>query len=354
MKIRTKLLAFLLPFVLASTILVATFLSFHWKREISSHYSINPNPTIATKSISNNQINEKLQNGYNLILISSISIVAIMALAIYSIANKISKPINKLSNAALSIAAGNYEENISLTKAPKEIGQLANTFNTMSQCLLENTNRLKEGNHLYLKNFQEKTTHMALQNYLLDKALENCSSDIVAIKPITIFSNKPTGYLLSFPKDTQDFLKISIERAENFGLDSFFDLITYSKNFLFKPFEKKDACKLTLNINLETTNVLINNQNFENPIFWSTKNNKIISASDKKILLEKGDYIILNLFDLEKNSVHKKFNLNSLITKVFSFFSEDGLTTCTSMLQKELIKQFQNCDIHLICFQILY
>ena len=64
-------------------------------------------------------------------------------MTVFLIADRISKPVRQLNQAALEIAAGEYETNIDV-KGPKEIVELAHTLNTMSECLVEHMSRLRE------------------------------------------------------------------------------------------------------------------------------------------------------------------------------------------------------------------
>ncbi len=67
------------------------------------------------------------------LLAASLSILIAFAL-IYRQSTKISKPINEINQAALDIAAGNFDERI-LVSSKDEIGQLASSFNFMADSL---------------------------------------------------------------------------------------------------------------------------------------------------------------------------------------------------------------------------
>lgn len=73
-----------------------------------------------------------------IMLILSAQVVAWLVAFIISIiiTRQITKPIKKMRNAARSIAAGNFNERIEITSTD-EIGELARTFNSMTQSLSE-------------------------------------------------------------------------------------------------------------------------------------------------------------------------------------------------------------------------
>ncbi|EKE08475.1 MAG: hypothetical protein ACD_17C00149G0003, partial [uncultured bacterium] len=220
MKIRTRLLLFLLPTLVCSIALVSILLSYNWYREIVEgfqtrlkaavittamlqpseetlkiirdrlevtdlyHVPLNtPNIDTIPKQLhitpiykakdgnkvmtgfapihdSNGHISglmaadinvslidNKFHESLYLILICAGVTILIVVATLFVIANKISIPVARLNNSALAIAAGQYGESIPV-RGPKEIVELANTLNTMSECLHENINRLKDNSFL--------------------------------------------------------------------------------------------------------------------------------------------------------------------------------------------------------------
>ncbi|MBN1792243.1 HAMP domain-containing protein [Candidatus Woesearchaeota archaeon] len=77
-------------------------------------------------------------------------IAAITALSIL-FSRRLTKPITKLRNAAVEIGKGNFESHIDI-KTEDEIGELANTFNSMVEALNASRKALEE----YNKNLEEK------------------------------------------------------------------------------------------------------------------------------------------------------------------------------------------------------
>ena len=117
-------------------------------------------------------IDKKFQESLLLIILCAGATIFIMVVTLFIIANKISRPVQKLNNSALAIAAGQYGESVQI-KGPKEIAELANTLSTMSECLHENINRLKENSLLRERMYGEYECAMLLQHQMLQKNIDN-------------------------------------------------------------------------------------------------------------------------------------------------------------------------------------
>ncbi|HEV7736583.1 MAG TPA: HAMP domain-containing protein, partial [Chlamydiales bacterium] len=80
---------------------------------------------------------KKFRENLSLVLFSGSFCLILLIVTLYVITGRIAIPMQKLNNSALAIAAGHYGESAPVG-GPKEIAELANTLNTMSECLLEN------------------------------------------------------------------------------------------------------------------------------------------------------------------------------------------------------------------------
>ncbi len=416
MKIRTRLLLFLLPTLITSIALISIFLSYKWYEEIVESFktrlksavvsvaAINPqedqlsriakelnlenlyfiplssipthlDPKEAHISSSNgkqitgyapifnaqgelqgvmaadvnvNLIEKKFQDSVILVVISAGLTIALMVATLYLIAGKLSRPIQRLNNSALAIAAGHYGESLSL-QGPKEITELANTLNTMSECLLENINRLKENSLLRERMYGEYECAMMLQHLMLQKNIDDCRSDAVAVKSLTLFSDSPRGLLLDFPKSERpDLFHIHIAEAEDDGFEGMYELLTQYKH-------SPEAHKQT-SLTFDRATSIFQSQGPHSPLFWSLDHKRYLEPRDSLIQLESGDFFFLFNEGLLRLFKGPKA-IQDLIAKVLKIFAQDGLETTASMLQKELSfaakrKELAE-DIHLLCFQIL-
>lgn len=273
--------------------------------------------------------------------------IILTVISLFAIANRISRPVQKLNNSALAIAAGQYGESIRV-KGPKEIVELANTLNTMSECLYENINRLKENSLLRERLYGEYECAMLLQHMMLQKNIDDCRSDAVAVKPITFFSPNPKGLLLDFPKRNGETFAIHMAEAEEEGFEGMYQLLTQYKQAKESP--------VYSSLLLDCTSSTFQIKGSHIPLFWSLDHKRFIEPAHGILKIESGDYLFL--FNEGLQSLYKgRKPLSELITKVLKVFASDGLETTAAMLQKELQfatkrKELQ-ADIHLLCFQIL-
>lgn len=268
--------------------------------------------------------------------------------ALYWIANRISRPVQKLNNSALAIAAGQYGESIRV-QGPKEIAELANTLNTMSECLHENINRLKENSLLREKMYGEYECSMLLAHLMLQKNIEDCRSDAIAVKPISAFSENPKGLLLDFPKsDLSHLFHIHLGEAEEAGFEGMYQLLIrykYTK-------EKRARSFLTL----DRKQSMLHWEGSQIPLAWSLKQGQWIEMNGQAMSVESGDFFFL--FNQGFASFYREpQKIADLLSRVLKIFSQDGLETTSVMLQKEigfaLRRKDLEEDLHLLCFQIL-
>lgn len=327
MKIRTRLLLFLLPALICNVTLVLALIAYHWIAE-SDH--------------------QKLPFSLLLIALGAILTLLLMVASLFIVANKISRPVQKLNNSALAIAAGQYGESIKV-RGPKEIVELANTLNTMSQCLYENINRLKENSLLRERLYGEYECAMLLQHMMLQKNIDDCRSDAVAIKSITFFSESPRGLLLDFPKqENPDFFQIHLAEAEEEGFEGMYQLLTQYK------LSKESQTHTSLLLDRSASTFQLKGPHI--PLFWSLDKRKLLEPSVDPIRVESGDYLFLfNQGLLRFLKGHKR--ISELLSKVLKVFASEGLETTSAMLHKELSfttkrKDLEE-DIHLLCFQVL-
>ena len=426
MKIRTRLLLFLLPTLTFSITLISSLLAYNWYREIAEGFQTrlksavvaaaalidpaklesganlqsiqnelaitnlyvipirsSPLPTIPTHvyltkpyktedgshvmtgyapifseqghvmglmaaDVSTDLIDQKFQESLFLILLGTGFTFAIVVATLYFIANKISDPVQKLNNSALAIAAGQYGESIQVT-GPKEIVELANTLNTMSECLHENINRLKENSLLRERMYGEYECATLLQHLMLQKNIDDCRSDAVAVKSITFFSECPRGLLLDFPKtEHKDHFLIHMAEAGEEGFEGMYQLLTQYK------ISRENPKHLSLLYDRSRSILLCKGPQL--PLFWSLDNSHFMEPLSGTIKLESGDFFFL--FNQGLINFYKDPNaVSQLLSKVLKLFASDGLETTSAMLQKELTfatkRKELSEDIHLLCFQVL-
>jgi hypothetical protein len=305
-----------------------------------------------TADISVDQIEKKFQDSLFLIIMSAILTILLMVATLIFIANKISSPIQELNNSALAIAAGQYGQSAEPSgpkKIPKEIRELANTLNTMSECLLENFNRLKENSLLRERMYGEYECSMLFQHLMLQKNIDDCHFDAITIKSITHFSDNPRGFLLDFPKtDSLTQFHIRLAEAEDTGFEGMYELLAQYKN-------TKDLQNHT-SIHFDKSTSILKFNGPHTPLFWSLDQKQLLKVNHGKIKLECGDFFFLFNEGMELFFKDTKI-IQDLLSKVLKVFAQDGLETTASMLQKEILfaskRKDPVDDLHLLCFQIL-
>lgn len=273
------------------------------------------------------------------------------AIPLYLMTGKITRPIKKLNDSALDIAAGQYGESIHL-KGPKELGELANTLNTMSECLLEHINSLKETALQQEAVYGEAACARLLQQHLLQKSIDECGSDAIAIKAISFPSASPKGLLLKYPQQTKaEQFALHLLEAKEEGIDGMYELLIQHK------FAKEPQGKI-LSLVLDRDGSLLRTKisGFPFPLFWSYANEELFPIKGESHPIQPGDFVFLMnqaFFSFFKNPAR----ISQLIEKVLNVFGQEGLEISAAMLQKEISflakRRDLEDDLHLICIQIL-
>lgn len=320
MKIRTRFLLFLFPTLALGIALIVALFTYTW-------YKALPN----------------FQTSLLPIILSAVAVLGIVYVTLFVIASKISRPIQKLNNAALALAAGQYGEAIK-AEGPKEIVELAGTLNIMSECLLEHINRLKENAWLRERMYGEYECARLLQHMMLQKNIDDCRSDAFAMHAITFFSDTPKGFLLKFPKPTKSHLFVlQLTEAEEEGLEGMYQLLTQGNS------SQKQTTVL-----FDTRSSVLQTQGQREPLLWSSQKKKWILSDEE---LSPGDFFFLfnqALLRLYKSPQH----LENVLAKVLKVFAQDGFKITVAMLQKEISLSLKRKelpeDVHLLCFQMLY
>ena len=332
MKIRTRLLLFLLPPLIGGIALISILSAYHLKGAMTAE--LFPSE-------------ERYHECLLLIFGSAAFTILIMVGTLYWIASRLTRPVQKLNNSALAIAAGQYGQSIEV-QGPKEIVEFANTLNTMSECLLENINRLKDNSRFQERVHSEYECAMLLQHLMLQKNIDECRSDAFAVKPITFFSENPRGVLLDFPKNEPGHLIAAhLAEADQKGFEGMYQLLTQYK------YSKESQTHTSLLLDRETTQLHAKGPFL--PFIWSLEEKRFLDSSPV-MKIESGDFFFL--FNEGLSHFYKDpQKIKDLLAKVLKVFAQDGLETTAAMLQKELAfatkrKELEK-DIHLLCFQIL-
>lgn len=100
---------------------------------------------------------EKFQN-YKLFIILDCFVSLVLAIGMYLISKKLTKPIEELTEASKEITRGNYTKRVSVKNKSDEIGILEKNFNIMIQATEENIKQLEDMNNAKQR-FIDSLTH---------------------------------------------------------------------------------------------------------------------------------------------------------------------------------------------------
>lgn len=284
----------------------------------------------------------------SILLVSAATLIA-FALLILTLAYKISSPVNKLKDAALSIAAGEYGESVHV-EGPPEVVELANTLNTMSQCLEEQIQCLRDNSLARERLYGEYECSRLLQQYLLQQEIER--SKIPKFKGRTLRSSSAKQFEGIYLQIDQADDKLQFLFSENRepGFEGMIELIKSSQN----PKDNYPP-RIVLNFHSNKNEMFSESYGMIEPIIWQTKTSTC-SLLKGSVRLQKGDFLILFNTSFAKLFSDPK-HVQDWFAKVLRHFAEEGLDPVTTMLNNELNfltnKHHINQDIHILCLHFI-
>lgn len=302
MTIRSRLLTLLLPPLVALFIFIPFLLYFNWSQEI--------------------------------LLFGSCGILLFVIGTVFVIADRMSKPVSQLNRAALEIAAGNYEANIQIN-GPKEIQELAHTFNTMSECLVEHMSRLRESSLIRERMYGEYECALLLQHYMLQKVIEEYNNPSIQIRLISLPASPLQKGLLLVTHDLPNSgVSFTLLESEEEGFSSLFHLNQCAR--LSYEEMQKNRC-LVCQIVDQYRVLRYDAHVLFFPLIWSTSKQqfKKSNTNSQEIALDDLDMVFLY-----NSSLMDQFGSEEAIEewmgKVLRHFSKDGLDIVQTMLTNEL------------------
>jgi HAMP domain-containing protein len=298
------------------------------------------------------EIDKKLYHAWLAIFLGAGTTLLLLTSTVSYIAYRISKPVQQLNQAALEIAAGDYEANIHV-KGPKEIEELANTLNTMSECLVEHMSRLRESSFVRERMYGEYECALLLQYYMLQKVGESFKHPALDLKLISMpFSATQKGLLLTIDDVSTDRLAINLLEAKESGFIGLYEL----NQKAYQPLAQLDKegfihCEWQHAYTQFTSHV----HRLMPPLVWSMTHQQFIENSQQPIDLHERDMIFLcNSGVIEQLGGAKE--VEEWLGRVLRHFSEDGLDVIHLMLTNELNflakKQQVKSPLQIVSFQM--
>jgi len=348
MKIRTRLFLLILPIVLVIVLAMSYLTYFTWYHDTLEHFRTSLE-ALSTNSqpIINKVIEEEARKLQGFVLIGAILTIIFVTCGIAFVANKISQPVEQLKNAALSLAAGNYGKKIEVD-GPKEITELSNTFNTMSECLREHLQRLEESSLVREKMIGEVECFRILQTKIVQGVADKFTHPQMRLKAIGIPARSPhTPTVLEILENKEDKVVIRFKEATQSGFDGIYELIEGKEvsSFITGTLEKKGA----KSFQFESKEI-----NMPKPFLWLAKKQEVV-ANEKEALIEAGDLIIFVNRGLNELMI-KDGIVNNWFSRIFRHFADEGLSSCMTLLANELAFLSQRNDLksplQAICIEI--
>ncbi len=261
-----------------------------------------------------------------LIVFGALLTVILVMIGVAVIANTISQPVEQLKNAALTLAAGNYGKKIEV-KGPQEITELANTLNTMSECLREHLTRLEETSLLREKMIGEVECVRILQSKLLQGIAESFTHPEISIRAIAMSVRQAQKTMcLEIAQVSDTNVKLKLKEANFVGFDGIYELMTQVENSSF--------IELSLTKQGHTWKFEDEVMAMPQPLVFSVQNAKLTNAKNGTVL-QKFDFALLISSNLDE-LIQQESSVHQSLERVFRHFAEDGIDACTTLLTGEL------------------
>jgi HAMP domain-containing protein len=298
------------------------------------------------------EIEKKLNRALLLIIIGALTTLGFIAITIFLIAENISRPMRRLNQAALAIAAGDYEANIP-PEGPKEITELANTLNTMSECLNEHIIRLKNSSLVRERMHGEYECTLLLQHYMLQKNIEDFNNPNVRLL-ITSFPENlvKEGVLLTCKSDDEHPLILTFLEAKETG---FIGLFTLNQRTGLPIDEDHDSHFIETFFSQDYRSMTFRYATLPPPFVWSFQEHQFVPTTQQKVELHHNDMIFLgnsSLLDVF-GSAEK---IQVWLGRILRHFANDGLEIIQVMIANELKflnkKQLFKQNIHIVGLQM--
>lgn len=286
-------------------------------------------------------VNRITRHARLVILGTTLLTILLVTLSVIFIANKITKPILQLKNAALALAAGEYEEKIAI-KGPKEIAELSNTFNTMRECLLDYINRLKKSSFAKEKLQGEENSALLMQNRMLEGVIERQAEKRLLFKHISPTQPVMTKALLLTLNESEPMTEFVLSESKEEGLEGVYSLLKGGTSI---------SGKISGKVNFSKNTLQIENDNMPPPFIWKTQENKFLNEEDKIASFIPGDLILLFNQEMTVLFPHRQI-VKDWLGKVLRQFAKEPEGLLTAMLTSELNfwikKQLNPRNIHIL------
>lgn len=287
---------------------------------------------------------------FGIFLMITIFIIGLILAIFQRVISSISRPIQDLRNAAVVMASGEGMGDIEI-QGPREIVELANSFNAMGAYLKENISRIKERSIARELLYGEHEAAVILQEYMFDREAEKLNDPRFECDVIHIYSSMdPSGLLLQGSQEG-DQLNIQLTEAVETGMQGIYNLVKH------KDVDSSDFSypNLVLNIDLKKLTFHVVRGDMPQPLIYSLKDKQCYLIDKENFSLSKGDYLFCfnsTYFEL----IEEGAQIPEWFTRILNHFASDGLNVVSSMLKNELNfiaqKSHIKNDIKVFCVKL--
>lgn len=282
---------------------------------------------LVAADISLDVIDRKARQTQGLILFGGVITVVLIMVGIAIIAKNITQPVEELKNAALTLAAGNYGKRIEV-QGPHEITELANTLNTMSECLKEHLVRLEENSLLREKMVGEVECIRILSMKLFQNVADTFSHPEFDLKCVSLIGKtafRPSVFAVR--ENGEHTIILHLSQSNFLGFEGIYELILNGKGYPF--------CDVQLTKTKNSWHLSSESENFVHPLIW--KNNEAtMVVGNKPQALSPGDFIIIPNQELF-NLAYENGSIQPWFLRIFKHFGEDGIETSCALLYNECL-----------------
>jgi hypothetical protein len=276
------------------------------------------------------EIANRLYKVFTIIIFVASVIILIITMILLTLSKYMTSNIKKMKNKALSIAAGNYTKPIKLP-APKELVELAETLNTISEGLQENILHMRQDCLLHERLYGEQECAHLLQQYMVEEIIKEYSNPKLSFSVIrTISSNVPHGVLVDI-KDHNNTVLFTLAESRKEGFKNIYKLI--SEYCYKKQHSPSFTDYLQFQFNTHNNSLTANTCGLSMPLIWSQERLQVYSSD---ITLHAGDMVFITNHGFDNLFKHQQKEIVVWFDKVLKHFGNEGVNSCMSILSKEL------------------
>jgi HAMP domain-containing protein len=290
-------------------------------------------------------VDQKLQRALFSLIGSALATVFLLSLSVFLAAHKISQPVQQLKNAALNIAAGDYGTTVAVTE-PLEIAELANTLNTMSACLKEHIERLRQNATTRERLLGEYECALLLQKRMFEGACEKFIHPHMRLYGLhSEVAAQPHGVYVTW-KQGEHHVELSFTESLEVGFDSLYHLLQV---------HKPDTHQVQLQLHWPERRIRYACQGMLFPMLWSARQIIPLDLSEGEVTFQSGDIILVVSTAWQELFVHAEV-MHRWLQRFLIHFGQEEADLFLNVARKEIAflcdRSHLDKDLFLLCARL--